>query len=251
MFGIGLPLLPVKSFGFDLEDYATTYRSTRDAYQRSLLEFTLAKGSLDRTLAIAKSWEKACYRLNIGKSDQFLNVQGTLSGACNKDGQLPHSSGGPKTSDGSPKFGDQLSTLINLAPLTSRFPEGDIEDANTSYRAFRDTLRAQRRSAFIEAGMPMTIETIPNCVVQDEALNQSLRRQATLEEFHRTFREVRDAFLWAGENLELATGPYKAAMSAYQAAVAVYSVTSDCESTLARSPLDRTDPYDWENFQQR
>jgi hypothetical protein len=44
-----------------------------------------------------------------------------------------------------------------------------------------------------------------------------------LEDYAGTYRETRDAYLKAANELKLATGPYKAARDAYVAATATYT----------------------------
>ena len=44
-----------------------------------------------------------------------------------------------------------------------------------------------------------------------------------LEEYAHTYRDTRDAYLSAANQLKLATGPYKAARDAYVAATATYT----------------------------
>jgi hypothetical protein len=250
-FGIFLLLFGLcsgQSQAFDLEDYATTYRATRDAYLKALNEAILAKSPFDQMLGVAKLYEKACYRIKTGPN--LVNIEGLLSGACNFDGQLPHKgTGGPKEKDGSPKIGDQWATLLNLAPINSKFPYRDFEDIATQYRARRDELIKNDNEKALADAAGFRLELIPNCVVQDELLATHLRRPLAIEDWSTTFRAVRDAYMMAMNQLALATGPYKGAKEAYQAATTVYAVTTDCESTLARSPLSGTDPFDWENEQ--
>ena len=52
---------------------------------------------------------------------------------------------------------------------------------------------------------------------------QMLAKLFDLEDYAGTYRETRNAYLKAANQLKLATGPYKAARDAYVAATATYT----------------------------
>ena len=53
--------------------------------------------------------------------------------------------------------------------------------------------------------------------------NRMLAKLFDLEDYAGTYRETRNAYLKAANQLKLATGPYKAARDAYVAATATYT----------------------------
>ena len=52
---------------------------------------------------------------------------------------------------------------------------------------------------------------------------QLLKGGFDLEAYHAVYKETRDAYLKAANELKLATGPYKAARDAYVAGTATYT----------------------------
>jgi len=244
-----MSLFSVQSYGFDLEDYATTYRATRDAYFKAQNEIRLAKDPMDEMNAMLHRLEDACYRPNWGTADRFVNFDGIMTGACNADGALPHRTGGPKLTDGTQKFGDQMATLVELSPVTSLFPTFSTENAAGNYRARRDAVMKASNEAFLSKYQsPMILETIPNCKVKDQSLRDYITANWSgwNDDFFTTYRAVRDAFLKAANEVQLATSPYVAAQKAYEAAVTVYNMVNDCETNLGRESIQYYDPYDWQ-----
>ena len=58
---------------------------------------------------------------------------------------------------------------------------------------------------------------------QQSKTNKMLAKLFDLEDYAGTYRETRNAYLKAANQLKLATGPYKAARDAYVAATATYT----------------------------
>ena len=256
-----LLMIPQSSYGFDLENYATTYRATRDAYLKAVNELALAKTPMDKMNAMMQRLEAACYQVNWGPENKPANSAGLYNGACNLDGELPDPLHGPKPKDGLLKFGTQFATLINLAPVTSNFPYHDSEDSATGYRAARDHIAKYRNELFLARYQdPWILKTIPNCVVKDQDFRDFVEANrnsspnvtgssATVSWFEdtmTTYRAVRDAYLKAANELALAAAPYQAAKDAYEAASIVFNAVSDCEENLGRDNPDYYDPYDWQ-----
>ena len=241
-----LTTFSLNSYAFDLEDYATTYRATSDAYLKASNELALAKGPMDAVEAMAQSLVPACYRITPGW--KFENLAGLMSGSCSKDGQKPHPTGGEKISS-TYKFGDRLSSLINILPMTTGIPTvidsyGStvtiLSDLVTNYRTARD----DANKTFTEAH-PVVLEQIPDCVPTDPYLATVIASNPTfLDDTFTTHRAVYDAFVKSTNELNLATAPYKAAFAAYEAATTVYVTAAECENTIARQNLEYYDPYD-------
>ena len=59
--------------------------------------------------------------------------------------------------------------------------------------------------------------------VQGITFHRMLAKLFDLEDYAGTYRETRNAYLKAANQLKLATGPYKAARDAYVAATATYT----------------------------
>jgi len=248
---IALGSLP--GYAFDLEDYATTYRATRDASMKAGNELGLAYGPFLQAFSVAKKMEAACYRL---KDYQFNNFNGLFLGTCAKDGSLPYKNGGPKLADGGTKIGDKLANLINSLPLGASVPSFDADMER--YRAWRD--QGARAHALSKS---FGLEEIPDCVPSNLSLNLLIKKavdqaianggtindaldSTLLSDYFTTLSATRDAFLKAANESQLAIGPYKSAMDAYKAATAVYVTVSRCSAgSFTRRGYQNIDPFDY------
>ena len=70
-------------------------------------------------------------------------------------------------------------------------------------------------SGAFSGGFPRWLTVLPHL--------QMLSKLFDLEDYAGTYRETRNAYLKAANQLKLATGPYKAARDAYVAATATYT----------------------------
>lgn len=270
-----LSLVSVNSFGFDLEDYATTYRATRDAYLKAANEFALAKDPYDLATTPFLQLEAGCFRLKSLKHS-MVNMEGLMSGACNKDGALPYKNGGPKLADNSEKLGDKIALLINLLPFTASLP-----DFNTDLSRYRDRnsqLKTARKAALLADlgdGAMGKLEAIPDCVPTDRSVYNEIQLAITrateanesdpvgaalnymgtkdyenitynrMADWATTHRATRDAFIKTADELELAVGPYKSAKAAYESGSVVFTSMIGCDGTLGRDGMQYYDPYEW------
>jgi len=270
-----LGMASVQSYGFDLEDYATTYRATRDAYVKAANELALAEGPFRLATSVMLKMEEGCFRM---KDNHFENYQGLKDGTCAKDGQLPYQNGGPKLASNAVKVGDKLALLINSLPVTVSAPNYGWSGENSvsvRYGAWRD----QEAKAFSES-KTYAIEEIPGCVPTNLTMNRAFKKavidaaaasdndvlayfrlsdrsstdlkgQFDINDYVTTYRATRDAFLKATNELQLAIGPYMAAKEAYQSASAVYTMYERCEGgSFGRKGYQLQDPYVWPAEQQ-
>lgn len=270
-----LSMVSLQSYGFDLEDYATTYRATRDAILKAGNELALAKDPYDLSTTPFLKLEAGCFRLKSLKHS-MVNFEGLMSGACNKDGALPYKNGGPKLADDSEKLGDKIAVLINMLPFTASLPDFDTDLSR--YQARREQLRTQRKAALLADlgdGAMGKLEAIPDCIPTDRAVYNQIQLAiskattageadpigsalsymsrsdengqliAPMEDWATTHRATRDAFLKSANELELAIGPYKSARAAYEAANVVFTSMLGCEGTMAREGVQYYDPYEW------
>jgi hypothetical protein len=222
------------SFAFDLEDYAGTMRATRDAMIKAQNELALAS---DAFFGYRKLLISNCYVLS--NEVDIKNLDGLMTGACNRDGETPHTYGGVKKASGV-RLGDRISRMIKLTPFMS--PKSFSADNNmTTLRALRDTQIQDGVDAQLAKGLTITFNS--SCTPKNDAIIKAVTAGLDFEDVMSTYRARRDAFLKAADELLLATAPYKAAMEAYKAATAVFVKNSKCESGAGRKNLALYDPY--------
>ena len=70
---------------------------------------------------------------------------------------------------------------------------------------------------------PLLHTTTPGTHLTVAATPEMIAKLFDLEDYAGTYRETRNAYLKAANQLKLATGPYKAARDAYVAATATYT----------------------------
>lgn len=217
------------AFAFDLEDYATTFRATRDAYLKAANELELALPVVENR---KKLLEDSCYKIT---NADFENLQGLRSGSCNRDGESPYSSGGVLRSGVS--VGDKLSDLINMTPSFATFPsftnliQNSVLPVNAS-SVNDDLWLADPGSAGV------TIDLDASCTPKNTYVNPT-----NLNDMKIAFNASYDAYRKAAHELQLATAPFKAATEAYTAATTVYTMGIGCESQVGSRSADLYDAY--------
>jgi hypothetical protein len=264
------------SFAFDLEDYATTYRATRDAHMKAQSEWTDANNSMNQL----KNYLKAnCLQIEDASGFSYSNVNGLMSGSCNRDNESAHATGGVLPRVGKLKFGDKIGRILELQPAFSQysisslnsstasansFPVGDLEDFATMYRASRDASLAAKKQ-LIE--MNSRVTKIPGCVktnstvqgLVDAQVTAEITNNATLDpvvvgrakenlifqDFNTKYQAMRGVLYTKTVELLLSTAPHVAAREAYKASVAVYVHSLSCNPETGINANDRLlyDPY--------
>ena len=76
--------LSLNSYAFDLEDYNTTRRATRDAFLLAQTDFAQSKNAYDDYKNLLKV---NCYQISDASTFSLANLDGLITGACNRDGQ--------------------------------------------------------------------------------------------------------------------------------------------------------------------
>ena len=217
------------AYSFDLEDYAGTFRATRDAYIKASYELELASPVVENRKQLL---EDSCYTIS---GDDFANLKGLRSGSCAADGKSAYSSGGVYRSGVS--LGDQVSDLINMAPSPVRLPSITdlIQWSSLPVNApivNNDLWKADPGSAGIK------ITKVKSCSPKNKYINDKNSADMILY-----FNASYDAYRKAARELQLAIGPFKAAQEAYTAATTVYTMGIGCESQIGSRNADLYDPY--------
>jgi hypothetical protein len=254
-------------YAFDLEDYATTYRSTRDAYIKAQHELALSKDKFD---SMVKFYKANCIKINDRAGFNIKNIDNLISGSCNRDGEKAYVNGGVLPKIYKEKMGDLFFKLFDRVPgllgsdssdsgdtNLNPYPRiggftGDLEDWHSRYRMKRDaTLKASLSDRFtgqdyrlerIEDGCTPTDDSLSKIFTVKKAhfksggywtdLNDEQFDQSTwnsiLKDHSNNLTARRNDYIKAFQDLYLATPPFFAAMDAYQAATATYTQSLDC-----------------------
>jgi len=255
----------LNAFGFDLEDYATTYRATRDAYKKAQNELALSKDAMDDYNAYLaanclKVWDDAHY--------DFPNLGNLISGSCNRDGEASYVNGGVMPKSSKTKIGDILlgvidrtpvqvvsSKVVPLEPGSPIWMIGYITNNMLGNRV-KEIDSANVRVERIASGCTKTSTAVDSYITAraknlspdpeniDPAVKASVEA-GHLEDIAVTFKDKRSAMLKAAVELKLATGPFFSARDAYHAATSTYTMNLDCDSGLGITATDRVlrDPY--------
>ncbi len=217
------------AYSFDLEDYATTYRATRDAYYKASYELELAIPVVENRKQLL---EDSCYIIS---GADFANLKGLRSGSCAADGKSAYSSGGVYRSGVS--LGDQLSDLINMTPPPVKLPSITdlIQWSDLPVHAplvNNDLWKADPGSAGIK------ITKAKSCSPKNKYINDENIDQMILY-----FNYSYDAYRKQAREVLYAIGPFKAASEAYNAATTVYTMGIGCESQIGSRNADLYDAY--------
>lgn len=190
---ISLWLCHSSAFAFDLDDYATTYRATRDAWIKAQHEFELA---------VVDYMNHRAQAIEVGidpNDDDFLAAitSDNMSNTC-------------ETTE---TFGEAALAYGRLISLTSAYltdhiaaVDDDLNSSLATYRQGRDAAVAAFADSF---GDPF----IPN-VATGTAQQEDLKSQLII---------IRGQVTTSAWEYSLATSPYKAATAAYRAASTTYS----------------------------
>lgn len=186
------------AMAFDLEDYATTYRATRDAYLKALNEYGLA--SRVWATAITLTGQLTPHNADMVRVSQGLN---SCSG-------IKESKDLRSKAKVLPEFTDLLKDSRVLKVQTAKGSQEQLDDLiadmNSYYAQFSN-------SAFDD----ITVLTTDPPFTPDASW--IYKSQFDLEDYATTYRATRDAATKALNELTLATGPYDAAKAAYAVAV--------------------------------
>jgi hypothetical protein len=205
---IFLSLLGQNSFAFDLEDYATTYRATKDAYNKAYNEFILAQKyflqvvKFNRRLMFTPTADAATMGNKINSCDTIFEA----SKMRDKSKVLPEMTEIVNNSTVR-KFADDETVL-----------DGILADTTYYYTRFDPSLIETEKVLFeVESYIP-----------DRSASGYNVTPQFDLEDYQSTFRANRDAYFKALNEFKLASAPYFAAKEAYAAAYKYYLNYENC-----------------------
>lgn len=223
---LSLAVFSSTAFSFDIEDYAGTYRSERDAYLMRSNNFVLAYNQLINAQRIL---EGSCYKITGAK---FTHLEGIKSGTCAKDNQKPDTYGG--VYGGGTKLGTRLKDLLLSTPAWANYPDivtkvSDAEAENTLLIA-ADT-----------GSLGVSIALDASCTPTTNYLSGATAPQ--ISDFIDQYKTYYDAYLSAAYSLKSAIAPFKASIEAYKAVSAVYTMSIGCDSQLGIRDPDLYDPY--------
>ncbi len=212
---LALALTSPAAKAFDLEDYATTMRATRDAMFKAINELRLAWGHYHIVLDHGRR-----YGIDVHE-ENWLIPDSVASGSC----EMPEGYGFGTNFTG-PEYGHAMGNFIRqmadiLPPELWTLAVGDQEDKDTWYRAQRDKYLKEYNELLLATWIPTVTPANSTCV--DRVYFSDI------EDLQTTLRAVRDAFLKAGNELALSIPPYKAAIAAYHAATDVYVRGASCD----------------------
>jgi hypothetical protein len=211
-----LAMYAAPSYAFDLEDYATTFRATRDAYVKAYNELVIAQLSFTPI------------------TRQFRAIQPPMVTFANTLTKTD-SCGGLKEAK------DARSNLNNLTELEALLNDPQI----TSMTATRDARQTTLDNYLTSVGVYYSrlkpaihddtniLREIPQHEVDSLVLYQA---QFDREDFATTFRARRDVYLKSLNEFRLAMGPYDAAKMAYQRAYQTYWNLADCADNAGLFP---------------
>jgi hypothetical protein len=201
---------------FDLEDYATTMRATRDAMLKALNEARLAHVAYMDFLVLGRT-----YGVDVHE-EVWLYPESLTSGSCTTPPGFAFA-----TNFTGPAYGHALANFIRemadvLPPSVWDRVFGNSEIANSWFRSQRDVYLKSNNESMLASNLP-TIDPTKNLCVDRSY-------QYDIEDLLTTLRAGRDAYLKAGNELALSIPPYKAALAAYRAATDVYTKHTACDS---------------------
>ena len=219
--------LSLNAYSFDLEDYATTFRATRDAYTKQSNELEMA---LPVVLNRKQLLEDSCYKIT---GIDLANLQGLRSGSCLADGA---------TASSSVSLGQKISDLINMTPAFVTLPNFsniiqlgsqpvNASQVNMDFWGFDI-------NTWSLAPATITIEKDASCTPKNTLVNDS-----NIDDMKNSFISAYESFRLQAFWVQRSIGPYKAAHDAYVAATTVYTMGIGCESQLGERSAELYDPY--------
>lgn len=205
-----LTLVSLPTYAFDIGDYKTTFDATRDAYIRALNQYTLSQREMAFLIKMMGG------RLTPEGVSEFMIVGGKLD-----------SCGGLKDAQNSRSRAKVVTELTSLLsdPLVQKVQSAQGNQAQVdAILADVDSYYDQFDESFVTEVGIMTEQP----VYADDASWFMYQPQFDLEDYASTLRATRDRFLKAKNELDLATGPYDAAKTAYVEAVKNYLNYDNC-----------------------
>lgn len=215
--GLVVTAVPVAAQAFDLEDYATTYRATRDAMLKATNEVRLAYAAyvLFRGDMAYHGWDvhDAAWQM----------TPGLVSASCESPPGVAFASNlyGPDDGHAFGNFIREMSDVLSRDAMSAVLR--DPEDMASWYRQQRDAYSKVMSEAWVTI---QPTKTLPDHCADTDYINNWW---GDVDEYVNTrWRAGRDALLKAIREYQLSIPPYKAALAAYRAATDVYTYGTGC-----------------------
>ena len=205
-----LTLVSLPSYAFDVGDYKTTYDANKDAYVKALNQYALSQHDIAVIVKLMGG------RL-ISESLLDLMTFGSKGNSCS---DLRES----QTARSRTKVVPEITALLS-DPMVQKVQaaygnQSSIDDVLADVDSYYDQ--------FDESVITQVSVLTERSPYADEANWFVYQPQFDLEDYATTFRSSRDRFLKAKNELDLATGPYDAAKTAYIEAVRSYLNYDNC-----------------------
>ena len=246
IYSIALMLtgLSLNSHAFDMGDYDTTRRATRDAFFEAQKTFADSKNAYDDYSNLLK---ENCLQIIDSSTFSMANVSGLMNGACNCDGQGSHASGGVLPTSGNAKLGDKIARIIELLPAPAAKNIDDIKilgrfsDLELALRTKRDADLVSRMTAVNASNV--TISTLSQCSGESTVVTKWKAAGATNTTLINRYKALRTDLITKATDLKRATNSYIAAKNAYRGSSMVYLKSLGCTNTGANTIRMRYDPF--------
>lgn len=215
---------PLAASAFDLEDYATTYRATRDAMLKALNEVRLAHTAYMeiRAHAVMHGWDP--------HDEDWQMPPGLVAGSCESP---------PGKAFGSNIFGPAIGHAMgNFVREMADVLSPEAWDAIFAHQELIATYFRASRDYYLKLTNQVMLAThIPTQSLASECTDQVY--YTDYEDLLTTLRARRDAYLKAINEYSLSIPPYKAALAAYHAATEVYTHGIACDPGPFIGPLPK------------
>ena len=206
-----LAIISTNSYSFDLEDYATTYQATQDAYNKAYNEKRLAEDTYFKVLKTHKGI--------IPMPTAGMAISGLELNTC---AHLADCKAARAQSVVEPKVAVYTADSKVRTILTEKGADQLKSDISAYYTMLDPTINSAKAILFEE-----TTEFYGIDMGQEIDFSWNLKL-TDLEDRGVEFRAARDAYLKANNELKLATSPMEAAKAAYAAAVKNYLNYYNC-----------------------
>jgi len=218
-----LAMISIPSYGFDLEDYATTYRATTDAYLKAKRDAYLSQIKLG---TIVK---------------QFKVIQPVETDFAYSLSQVHSCSGIMESKIARSNSSKVISELE--AMLTDPMVINAQNNARTSFDSGFTQVELKNRLARVknyyqrlDPSLDQVTDLLREPTSYADEGTSLFDAQFDREDFATSFRATRDEYLKALNELRLATFPYLAAKNALMTATQSYLNHADCAGNLGLAP---------------
>jgi hypothetical protein len=225
---------------FDLEDYATTFRATRDELMMAQTKFAHYKNRYDDFLNLLKANCKQVQDVN----DLSKNLSGLMTGKCNRDGEESDPSGGTLSTSGNKKLGDLMARIIELSPSFTNLYKVSIIGNYSNLFYTLDNYRSNERDRKFNETLGLTddvvVTNVSGCLRKDTSITKT---GTTDEDLKWKYINYRADLYSRLRELKSATAPAIAAKRAYNAATSIYTRGINCSKPFGNIDRLKYDPF--------